>query len=130
MDRPAEAIQSAGRDRVDKAFPRTWEGVYRDRRDVPQEGLNDDRTIYSGWDAARVQRCVREACSQSRMEDPDDGYPRPVPEERMGKRFFLSQCDLHESGGIRSGRPWTEVGRGTGAFDGFSFLGGRAQGVS
>ena len=122
MDHPAEVIQGASRDRVDKALQRAWEGVSRDRRDVPQEELDDDGTVYSRWDAPGVQRCVWTTCSQSGMEDPYDGYPGPVLEERMGERFFLPQCDLHESGGIRSGRSRTEVGGGTGMSDGYFLL--------
>ena len=130
MDRPAEAIQGANRDRVDKTFQRAWEGVSRDRRDVSQEELDDNGTVYSGRDAAGIQRCVWATCSQSGMESQDDGYPRPVLEERMGERFFLPQCNLHKSGGIRPGRPRTEVGRGAGISDSLSFPGDCAQGTS
>ena len=50
------------------------------------------------------------------MEDPNGGYPRPVPEERMGERRSLPRRDLHESGGVCSWGPEAKVDRGAGTF--------------
>jgi hypothetical protein len=75
VDFTAEVVQGASGDRVDKAFPGAWERVPRDRRDVPQEKLDDDGAVLPRWDAAGVQRRVRTTCGQSGMEDPDDRDP-------------------------------------------------------
>lgn len=84
MDRPAKVVHCANSDCVDKAFPRAWEGVPRDRRDVSQEKLDDYRAIHLGRDTARIQRCVWASCSRSGMESPDDGDSRPVLAEGVG----------------------------------------------